>query len=175
MLRDAAGHAGFVRNGRTQAGPRDGRDLDPAIALLSRWMDALFRIPGTEWRVGLDAIIGLVPGIGDTVTALASFYILSAAARYGVPRVTMLRMALNVAIDYAVGAIPLVGDAFDVAWKANLKNMELLRTHASRADPSAKRTQVGDWLFVAAIMFCLVALLVGSFVLLRYLFRALFG
>jgi hypothetical protein len=169
-----------VRSGRTQAGvrdyqPDDQRHLDPAIALLSRWLDSLFRIPGTEWRVGLDAIIGLVPGIGDTVTTLVSFYILSAAARYGVPRVTMLRMALNVAIDYAVGAIPLVGDAFDVAWKANLKNMELLRSHASVAAPSAKRSQVGDWLFVAAIMFCLVALLVGSFVLLRYLLRALFG
>jgi hypothetical protein len=137
-------------------------EVDPSLELLSRWMDSLFRIPGTQWRVGLDAIVGLLPGVGDTVTTMASFYILTTAVRYGVPKVTMLRMALNVAIDYVVGAIPLAGDVFDVAWRANRKNVELLRRHRPGTTAAARRTQLGDWLFIALILFCLVALLVGS-------------
>jgi hypothetical protein len=162
--------------GLGNVGDRDrARELDPALEFAGRLLDSLFRIPGTQWRVGLDAIIGLVPGIGDTLTTLMSFYILSAGARYGVPRVTMLRMALNVAIDYVVGAIPLLGDAFDVTWRANLKNLELLRRHVAVGAPSARGTQASDWLFVALIMFCLIVMLVGSFVVLRYVLRALFG
>jgi hypothetical protein len=151
------------------------RDLDPALETLSRWLDSLFRIPGTEWRIGLDAIIGLVPGIGDTLTTMMSFYILTAGVRYGVPRVTMLRMASNIAIDYVIGVIPLAGDVFDVAWKANLKNMELLRRHASGPAREVKRGQASDWLFVALVMFCLVALLVGSIAIVWYVMRLLFG
>ena len=151
------------------------RDLEPALEALARWLDSLFRIPGTEWRVGLDAIIGLVPGIGDTLTTMMSFYILTAGVRYGVPRVTMLRMALNIAIDYVIGAIPLAGDVFDVAWKANLKNVELLRRHASGPAPTVKRGQASDWLFVGLIMFCLVALLVGTIAIVWYAMRFLFG
>jgi hypothetical protein len=93
---------------------------------LARWLDAAVHVPGTRISVGLDAIIGLIPGGGDLVTALASLYILNIANSHGMPGVTQLRMALNIAIDAVVGAIPLVGDLFDVYWKANLKNVELL-------------------------------------------------
>ncbi len=123
-------------------------EIEPEIELLARWMDSVFEVPGLGIRFGLDAIVGLIPGVGDTLTSLASLYILNAARRYGVPRVTMARMAMNLGIDYIFGAVPLVGDAFDVYWKANLKNVELLRrhVHATRADE--RRARAGDWFFV---------------------------
>src|SRR5438477_12262867 len=84
------------------------------LELLARVMDSLFEIPGTRVRFGFDAIIGLIPGLGDTITSFVSLYILKAASRAGVPRVTLVRMALNIAIDYIVGCVPVAGDVFDV-------------------------------------------------------------
>jgi hypothetical protein len=124
-------------------------------------MDNIFHIPGVGIRFGLDALIGLIPGLGDTVTSLASFYILNAGRRYGVPRVTLVRMALNIAVDYLCGAIPLLGDFFDVYWKANIKNVELLRQHVEATPAEERRARAGDWLVVAGLIFALVALLVG--------------
>src|SRR5688500_12871224 len=97
------------------------------VELIARLMDNARRFPGTNVRFGLDSIIGLIPGAGDAATSLVSLYILSAANRYGVARATQLRMALNIAIDAVVGAVPLLGDLFDVYWKVNLRNAELLR------------------------------------------------
>src|SRR6478672_8993607 len=93
-------------------------EIEKSLDDLAFYLDDLFRIPGTSWRFGLDGIIGLVPSVGDTLTSLASFYILLAAVRYGVPKITLLRMALNIGIDYLLGTIPLVGDAFDFFWKS---------------------------------------------------------
>src|SRR5579885_3759626 len=90
----------------------DAPHVDPELALLARWMDSVFEIPGTGIRIGFDPILGLVPGLGDALTTLVSLYILAAARRYGVPRVTVLRMAANVAIDLALGAVPVFGDVF---------------------------------------------------------------
>src|SRR5690242_15601848 len=101
------------------------REFD--VEFLARLMDSFFVIPGTQIRFGLDAIIGLIPGLGDTLTSFVSIYILKVASRCGVPRVTLVRMAMNIAIDYVSGIVPFVGDAFDVYWKANLKNVELLK------------------------------------------------
>ena len=150
-------------------------EIEKSLDQLSRWMDGLFRVPGTGWRFGLDAIVGLVPGIGDTLTTMVSFYILAAGVRYRVPKVTLLRMGLNIALDYVVGAVPFVGDLFDAAWKSNRKNVELLRRRATVAPSEAKRGRLGDWLFVALIMFCLVALLVGSLVIAFYLLSFVVG
>src|SRR6185369_7524402 len=86
------------------------------LELLARLMDNAFEIPGTNVRFGLDAIIGLIPGLGDTLTSFVSLYILKAASRAGVPRVTLLRMATNLGIDYIVGIVPVAGDLFDVYW-----------------------------------------------------------
>lgn len=123
-------------------------------------MDAQFEIPGLGIRFGLDAILGLIPGIGDTLTSLVSFYILSAAVRQGIPRITLARMGVNIAIDWIIGAIPLVGDLFDVAWKSNTKNVELIRRHA--AEGGSRRAKWSDWLFVAGMMLVLLAVLAGS-------------
>ena len=82
-------------------------EVEKSLDDLARYLDGLFRIPGTNWRFGLDALIGLVPNVGDTLTSFASFYILFAGVRYGVPKITLLRMAFNIAVDYLVGSIPL--------------------------------------------------------------------
>src|ERR1700756_135646 len=92
------------------------------VRLLSRLLDEQFRIPGTTYRVGLDGLLGLLPGIGDAAGALLSTYIVYEAIRLGVPKTLLLRMVANIGIDTVGGAIPVVGDIFDVAWKANKKN-----------------------------------------------------
>ena len=99
------------------------------VRLLSRLLDEQFRIPGTTYRVGLDGLLGLIPGIGDAAGALLSAYILYEAIRLGAPKTVLLRMGANIGIDTVVGAIPVMGDIFDIAWKANKKNAALLHAY----------------------------------------------
>ncbi|HEV2764578.1 MAG TPA: DUF4112 domain-containing protein [Pyrinomonadaceae bacterium] len=139
-------------------------EVEESLEQLSRWMDGLFRIPGTGWRFGLDALVGLIPGLGDTATTAVSFYILAAGVRYRVPKVTLLRMALNIAVDYLLGAVPVLGDLFDFAWKSNQKNVELIRQRAAVGPEDARRGRLSDWLFVGLIMLALLLMLVGSVV-----------
>jgi hypothetical protein len=141
-----------------------------SIERLGWLMDDLIRIPVLGWRFGLDAIIGLIPALGDTTTSLVSFYILASAVRYRVPKVTLLRMGLNIAIDYAVGSLPVVGDLFDAFWKSNQMNVELLKSRAQVSAGEAKKGRASDWLFVGAIILGLAALALGSAALSLYLF-----
>ena len=99
------------------------------VRLLSRLLDEQFRLPGTTYRVGLDGLLGLIPGVGDAVGALLSAYILYEAIRLGASSTVLLRMIANIGIDAAGGAIPIVGDIFDMAWKANKKNAALLHAY----------------------------------------------
>lgn len=135
-------------------------EVDPKLEALAHALDGLFRVPGTEWRFGLDALVGLVPGVGDVLTSVASFSILIAAVRYRVPKVTILRMAMNLAIDYLVGSVPVVGDAFDFVWKANTMNMELLRHRGKPLERAHPTTS--DYLFVFGIIGMLVVLLLAT-------------
>jgi Domain of unknown function (DUF4112) len=144
-------------------------EVQESIERLSWLMDGVFRIPGIGWRFGLDAILGLFPGFGDTATSLVSFYILVSAVRYGVPKITLLRMGLNIAIDYAVGSLPLVGDLFDAWWKSNLMNVELLRDRATVPASEARGGKISDWIFVGLIILLLVCLAIGAAVLSIYL------
>jgi hypothetical protein len=144
-------------------------EVEESLDQLSRWMDGLFRIPGLGWRFGLDAVVGLIPGVGDTLTSLASFYILAAGVRYRVPKITLLRMGVNIGIDYLFGSVPLVGDIFDAAWKSNQMNMELLRKRATVSKEEARRGRLSDWLFVGLIILALIALLIGSAMVAIYL------
>ena len=137
-------------------------EVEESLENLSRYLDGLFRIPGVGWKFGLDSLVGLIPGVGDTATTLVSFYILAAGVRYRVPKITLLRMALNIAIDYIVGAIPFLGDAFDFVWKSNQKNMDLIRQRATVSAEEAKTGRSSDWLFVVGLMFVLVLILIGS-------------
>ncbi|MGE0340348.1 MAG: DUF4112 domain-containing protein [Xanthobacteraceae bacterium] len=102
------------------------------LETLATLMDAALVIPGTNVRVGFDALIGLVPGIGDLISAAVSGFIIVEARRLGAPRWLLARMAGNVAVDAIGGTIPLVGDLFDIAFRANLKNVRLLRSHLER-------------------------------------------
>jgi hypothetical protein len=107
------------------------------VRLLARAMDSAIRIPGTGIRLGLDSIVGLVPGAGDLVSSLMSGYIVLASARMGVPAPVVARMILNLGVDTLVGSVPLIGDLFDVGFKANIRNAALLDRHL--ADPLATR------------------------------------
>jgi hypothetical protein len=146
-------------------------EVERNLDRLSHLLDGLFRIPGTAWRFGLDSIVGLIPGIGDTATALASFYILAAGVRYRVPKVTLLRMGLNIGIDYLFGVIPVIGDMFDFVWKSNEMNMNLIRQRATVSAAEAKEGRKSDWIFVGVIILILVGLLVGSLFLTVYILK----
>jgi len=138
--------------------PKSTQDLER----LAHWLDTIFEIPGIRLKFGIDALLGLLPGVGDTASALASVYILQAASKYGVPRVTLARMTLNIGIDLVAGAIPIVGDLFDVYWKANRKNVELLRRHF-KANPTTERSiKRSDGLFVAGMIALIGVLLFAS-------------
>ena len=112
--------------------PRSRAERIARIDALTTLLDTAFLIPGTNIRFGLDTLIGLVPGIADTITTVISLYILREARALGAPRLLIARMLANVAIDGLVGAVPLVGDAFDVVWRANRRNMDLLQKHLAR-------------------------------------------
>jgi Domain of unknown function (DUF4112) len=144
-------------------------EIEQSLDQLSRWMDGLFRIPGIGWRFGLDALVGLIPGVGDTATTLVSFYILAAGVRYRVSKATLLRMGFNIAVDYLLGVVPVVGDLFDAAWKSNQMNIELLRRRATVSAADARSGRLSDWLFVGVIAVGLVALLVACIALSFYL------
>ena len=144
-------------------------EVDEGLDNLARYLDGLFRIPGTSWRFGLDAIIGLVPNVGDTLTSFASFYILLAGVRYGVPKITLLRMAFNIGLDYVVGTIPFVGDAFDFFWKSNKQNMDLIRTRAT-----GQKGTTSDYVFIFALIGILVLLLISSILISIYIIGAIF-
>lgn len=144
------------------------------LELIAKWLDSIFKIPGLPFRFGLDALLGIVPGAGDTVTSVASLYILLSAARMGVSKVTLTRMAANIGIDYLVGAIPLAGDMFDVYWKANQKNVELLQKHAVANPLASRRLKFQDWLFFGALATVLITLLVGSVTIAWFLVSQVF-
>jgi Domain of unknown function (DUF4112) len=135
------------------------RRLEPELEALAYWMDSAFEVPGLRIRFGLDAIIGLIPGLGDLITSLISLYILAAARRYGVPRATLLRMAFNIGVDTVVGAVPFAGDAFDVFWKANKMNVGLLRRHVLATPEQQRNARRNDTLFIGLLIAGLLALM----------------
>ena len=144
-------------------------EVEEGLENLSHYLDGLFRIPGTGWRFGLDALIGLIPNVGDTITSFASFYILLAGVRYGVPKITLLRMAFNIGLDYVVGTIPFIGDAFDFVWKANKQNMDLIRERATGKNVGT----TGDYLFIFGVIGVLILLLIASILVSVYVIYAI--
>ena len=128
-------------------------------------LDSAMVVPGTSIRFGLDPILGLIPGFGDLVSPLFTIGLLWQARDLSLPRVVQLRMIFNVAIDMLLGVVPVVGDLFDVAWKANNMNLALLERHAYEEHPASR----GDWLFVLGMIAVLVALAVTPFLLLGWI------
>lgn len=140
---------------------------------LARVLDSAVGIPGTRLRVGLDSLVGLIPGAGDVVGAAMSGYIVLAAVRLGAPKAVIYRMMGNVLVDTVIGAIPLLGDLFDVAFKANMRNVALLERF--EAQPAAV-TRQSRWVGALAILvIALVAVALGavSLLLARALWQAL--
>ncbi|HEY3496813.1 MAG TPA: DUF4112 domain-containing protein [Polyangiaceae bacterium] len=137
---------------------------------LVRWMDSAFRVPGTDVRVGLDPILGLLlPGAGDLLGSLPSLVLLSIAIRQGVPPVIILRMLLNVGLDSLVGAVPLLGDVFDVAYRSNEKNLALLEEHAV----PGRRPKIGDYLLIGFALGVVLAIAVLPLLLVALLIKLL--
>ena len=115
------------------------------LEALANLLDTAVVVPGTNIRFGLDALIGLVPAVGDVITTAISLYIVHEARQLGAPRYVVARMLANVAIDGVIGAVPLVGDAFDVLWRANRKNVLLLREYLARQEAKTASRPAANW------------------------------
>ncbi|XZO03081.1 MAG: DUF4112 domain-containing protein [Microcoleus sp.] len=133
---------------------------------ISNLLDNAIPIPGTKYRIGLDPILGLIPGGGDLISSIFAGYIVFKSAQMGVPQETLVKMAANIVFDTVAGSVPVAGDLLDVAWKANVKNIELLDAHLGSPEPAGKKA---DWLFVAALLLGL-ALIVAGLIFLSVLF-----
>lgn len=105
------------------------------VRKLSRIMDAAFRIPGTKFKIGIDPIIGLVPGAGDVFSTVCSAYIIYLATRCDIPSAGLRKMIFNVGLEFVVGAIPLIGDVFDAFYKSNMRNLAILEQHLQEHTP----------------------------------------
>lgn len=138
--------------------------IERELEVFSQFMDNQFRLPVLGWRFGMNAIIDLVPGIGDVATSIVALYLLVSAVRYRVPKITLLRMALNIAIYFIVGLIPLAGDLFAIWWKPNIRNLNLLRSRATVSAVDARQGRVSDWLFVGGVAAFLLTFLFGSII-----------
>lgn len=134
-------------------------------------LDNALRIPGTDIRIGLDPLVGLVPGFGDLVGGLASAYIILEAARAGAPMSVLVRMLGNVGIDSIVGSFPIAGDLFDVAWKSNTRNVRLLERHLE----APRETRSASIALALLVVVAAVLLAVGGIALTFLLIRRLFG
>ena len=132
---------------------------DPRTAqarALARLLDTALRVPGTEFRIGLDPILGLLPGVGDLVGGALSAYVLLLAARAGASKAVLLRMLGNVGVDALVGSVPLVGDLFDAGFKANARNVALLERHLERPRETARASGAFVALLVAAALLVVI-------------------
>ena len=146
----------------------NGRALQQARTL-ARLLDRAVTVPGTRFGIGLDGVVGLIPGVGDAVAGLASTYLIFLAYRAGAPASVLTRMAVNVWVDSLIGGIPLLGDLFDFGYKANLRNVALLER--SMAEPRAARR--AGRAFVAVVLAGLVLVVIGAAVLVVLLARAI--
>jgi hypothetical protein len=143
------------------------------VRILARVLDTAIRIPGTNFRFGLDPIIGLIPGLGDLASAVLSGYVILTGVRLGAPRSVIARMIANVAMDTVVGTVPVVGDLFDASWKSNQRNVALLERHAgveAKARPSSRLALAGTVIVLVLVALGGVALAVS---LVRWIGNAL--
>jgi hypothetical protein len=140
---------------------------DENLEMLARVLDDVFQVPGTNIRFGLDALVGLIPGFGDLLTSIASGMIVYAAWERNLPKITIARMLANIGIDAVVGAIPIGGDLFDVAWKSNRKNYQLL----TRTQGSSRTQTFKDWLFLLFALLVIAGLAALPFVLIWLVIR----
>jgi hypothetical protein len=157
----------------TESPSTDAPERRSGVDRLAWWLDNAIAVPGTRFRIGFDALIGLIPGVGDLVGTLLSSYIIAVAASRGLPASALARMAINVGIEAIVGLVPIAGDLFDAAWKANQRNIRLMEQF-ERA-PGAARNQsrgvVAAWVIGAIALIVLLA--IGAFAVIRWVVDAL--
>ena len=150
--------------------------LEPLFKWLALIMDEFIRVPGTKFKFGLDPLIGLLPGLGDTGSALVSAFALIQAARLGVPKILLARMSLNILINELVGIVPVIGDAFSFWFKSNARNYQIIREHTAAPSGVSRRS---DWIFVIAVLALLFGIvgcgLLVSFLFLREIIKLLAG
>ena len=146
-------------------------DRAARVRSLARLLDSAITVPGTNIRFGLDAALGLFPGLGDVAGAALSGYIVLAAARMGVPVPVLARMLGNIAVDGMVGAIPLLGDLFDVGFRANLRNAALIERHVAAPD----EVRSSSWAIVAAVVIGVIVLAAGGVALTAVVLHAIFS
>lgn len=127
------------------------------IRILSRLLDNAIPIPGTRYRIGLDPLLGLLPGAGDIAGTVLSAYIVLEAARFGLPRETLTQMVGNIVLESVVGAFPVVGDIFDATWKSNSRNLALLEAHLGNPEPQRR----ADRPFIALLIVALILFVIG--------------
>ena len=127
--------------------------------LLAELLDRQFTIPGTDIRIGLDPLIGLIPGVGDAAANLMGFFIVVVGAQIGLPRIALVRMTANIAVNAVIGSIPVLGDLFSVWFKSNIRNIRLLERHAAAEHVST----VADWSVVMGLLTAIVVLSLAAF------------
>jgi hypothetical protein len=138
-------------------------------------LDSSIRLPGLKFRIGIDALIGLLPGVGDVIGVVLSSYIVREAARAGLPNSILARMILNVAIEGVVGMIPFAGDVFDAVWKANQRNAGLLNAYLADPRHATRSSRAVVVIVIAALLGLLAATSVGAILVLRSLSQFVAG
>jgi Domain of unknown function (DUF4112) len=147
-----------------QSQKRQSSSPDPFIEFVSRLLDTFFVVPGTRIRFGFEPIIGLIPILGDQATSLMSAALLYRSVQHRLPKIALVRMALNILVNGVIGMVPLVGDLFVLWYKPNIRNFRILQRYAGHADPVTKN----DWLFVSILIGTTFFLMVCVTVLLTY-------
>jgi hypothetical protein len=162
----------FVATSKNVTDAHTGRRLE-GVDRLAWWLDNAITVPGTRFRIGFDALIGLIPGVGDLVGTLLSSYIIAVAASRGLPRSALARMAINVALEAIVGVVPIVGDLFDAAWKSNQRNIRLMEQFQAAPETARRqsRTVVAAW--AVGVIALVVVVGVGAFAVVRWIVDAL--
>jgi hypothetical protein len=125
--------------------------------MIATLLDTAFYLPGTRIRVGLDPLLGLIPGLGDTLANILGSSLLFLGAQLGLPRIVLIRMALNLFVNAVIGSIPGIGDLFSFWFKSNMKNLALLERHAPR---TGRVSTTADWIFVTGLILLMLSLLV---------------
>lgn len=152
---------------------RSAQSLEPLFRWIALLMDDLLRLPGTKLRFGIDPLIGLIPGIGDTGSAMVSAIALIQAARHGLPKIILARMSVNILLNELIGIVPGVGDAFSFWFKSNARNYQLLKEHMG----APRRAKRSDWIFVIGVLLALFVIVCAgiavSLFVLQQLFRLL--
>lgn len=147
--------------------------LSKKLDKLAWLLDNSIKIPGTSWKIGLDGVLGLIPGIGDLAAGTLSTYILYQAVKLKVPKAIVARMTLNVLLESVIGVIPVVGDIFDFAFKANQRNVDLMRKYVLNPKETARQSTLGVLAILLTFFVVLILMVWGMFALVAAIIHAL--